>query len=66
MSDFSSVTNVSSVGTLVLAIGYMIYKVLKHSRCKTLCCGNKTEVQIDLEPDTKKEPIIENVRQRTT
>ena len=48
MSDFT-LTNVSSVGTLVMAIIYMIYKVVKHSRCRSLCCGNKTEVQIDLE-----------------
>lgn len=56
MSDFT-LTNVSSVGTLVMAICYMIYKVVKHSRCRSLCCGNKTEVQIDLETDDKKEEV---------
>jgi hypothetical protein len=50
MSDFT-LTNVSSVGTLVMAICYMIYKVVKHSRCRSLCCGNKTEVQIDLDEE---------------
>ena len=58
MSDFT-ITNVSSVGTLVMAIIYMIYKVVKHSRCRSLCCGNKTEVQIDLDEiaEQKKEEV---------
>ena len=50
-------TNISTVSTTILLVGYMIYKVLKHSRCRSLCCGNKTEVQIDLETDTKTETL---------
>ena len=57
MSDFPTLTNISSVGTLVMLCGYMIYKFIKHSRCRSLCCGNKTEISIDLEPDTKKQPL---------
>ena len=59
MSDFpTNLTNVSSVGTMVMLIGYMVYKFIKHSKCRSVCCGNKTEVQIDLEsPDTKKESL---------
>ena len=57
MSDFPDISNISSVGTLVMLCCYLVYKVVKHSRCRSLCCGNKTEVQIDLEPDTKKEPL---------
>jgi hypothetical protein len=57
MSDFPTISNVSSVGTMVMLIGYMVYKFIKHSKCRSVCCGNKTEVQIDLEPDTKKESL---------
>lgn len=57
MSDFPTLTNVSSIGTMLMVVGYMIWKFVKHSKCRSVCCGNKTEVQIDLEPDTKKEPL---------
>jgi len=56
-SNDANITNVSSLSSLVLMIGYVIYKVFKHSRCRSVCCGNKTEVSVDLEPtpDGKKE-----------
>ena len=57
MSDFTSLTNVSSVGTMVMLVSYMVYKFIKHSKCRSVCCGQRSEVQIDLEPDTKKEPL---------
>ena len=57
MSDFPALTNISSVGTLVMLCGYAVYKVFKHVKCRSVCCGNKSEVQIDLEPDSKKEPL---------
>jgi hypothetical protein len=57
MDGFPALTNISSATTTVILMGYMIYKVLKHSRCRSLCCGNKTEIRIDLEPDTKAQPL---------
>ena len=52
----ANITNVSSLSSMVLMIGYIIYKVFKHSRCKSVCCGHKTEVSVDLQetPDSKK------------
>lgn len=47
--DLPNIAGVSSAMTMVLMAGYMIYKLMKHSRCRSVCCGNKTEVQIDLE-----------------
>jgi hypothetical protein len=52
----STISNVSSMGSLVLMISYVVYKFVKHSRCRSICCGHKTEMSVDLEstPDAKK------------
>ena len=49
MDQLPNIAGVSSAMTMVIMAGYMIYKFLKHSKCRSVCCGNKTEVQIDLE-----------------
>jgi hypothetical protein len=54
--DLPNIAGVSSAMTMVLMVGYMIYKFTKHSRCRSICCGNKTEVQIDLEERLKTPP----------
>ena len=33
----------------IIAIVYVAYKVFKHSACRSKCCGQVTEMQIDLE-----------------
>jgi len=45
----SNITNITSTGSLVMMIVYMLYKVFKHSHCKSHCCGAKTQIDIDLE-----------------
>ena len=45
----SNITNITSTGSLVMLICYMVYKIFKHSHCRSVCCGSKTQIDIDLE-----------------
>ena len=48
----------------VVAVMYMAWKLFKHSRCKSACCGHEASMSVDLEKgfETKKEitppPVI--------
>jgi len=33
----------------IIAVVYVLYKVFKHSACRSKCCGQMTELQVDLE-----------------
>ena len=41
----------------VVAVMYMAWKLFKHSRCKSACCGHEASMSVDLEKgfETKKE-----------
>jgi hypothetical protein len=45
---------------VILGCIYLVYKMLKHSSCRSNCCGQKSSLTIDLEkgaepsPDEKK------------
>jgi hypothetical protein len=43
----------------VIAIIYVVWKLFKHSRCKSACCGHEAAMSIDLEKgfETKKEEV---------
>jgi len=54
----------------IIAIIYVSYKILKHSSCRSKCCGQTTELQIDLEkgllqnksPSTKSDDIASTTK----
>lgn len=48
MEDPSNYISSGIIGG-ILAIIYVAYKVLKHSACRSKCCGQTTELQLDLE-----------------
>lgn len=45
-----SIGGVSVAG--VLALLYAIYKAVNHHRCRSVCCGKKMEVSMDIESTT--------------
>ena len=51
---------VSSVGSLLIMVGYAIYKVCKHSKCRSKCFGLESSLSVDLDEDgsTKETPMI--------
>lgn len=44
----------------IISIVYIVYKIFKHSACRSKCCGQTTELQIDLEKGLlqRKKPTI--------
>ena len=48
-------------GTVIAAI-YIAWKMCKHSRCKSACCGHESSLSVDLDKgfETRKEvkPVI--------
>jgi len=45
-----SIGGVSVAG--VLALLFAIYKAVNHHRCRSVCCGKKLEVSMDIESTT--------------
>jgi len=53
---------------IILGGIYIIYKIMKHSSCRSNCCGKKSSLSIDLEkglsPDS--ETSVEEKKNTTT
>ena len=49
---------VSSVGSLLMMIGYAVYKACKHSKCRSKCFGLESSLSVDLDEDAKESPMI--------
>lgn len=50
MDGLPAIGALGSVGTMVLLCGLIIYKICKHSSCRSKCLGgNETSIQVDLE-----------------
>jgi len=51
--DSSALTDLaaySNIGTLIGIVSLAVWKCLKHSKCKSRCCGgNETSISVDLE-----------------
>ena len=51
--DSSALTDLaaySNIGTLIGIVGLTVWKCLKHSKCRSRCCGgNETSISVDLE-----------------
>ena len=43
----SIIAGVSSGG--VVGVLYVVWKLFKHSRCKSACCGKEASISVDLE-----------------
>jgi len=39
----------SGITGVIVVVTYILYKVFKHSKCRSKCCGHETELQVDLE-----------------
>lgn len=44
---------------LILTSAYLIYKIIKHARCKSSCCGYNSSIVIDLNSSETEKPFIE-------
>jgi hypothetical protein len=52
----------SSIGTLIAVLGLAVHKCLKHSKCRSRCCGGaETTISVDLEENLtpKKEASVQ-------
>jgi len=51
---------VSSVGSLLMMVGYAVYKICKHSKCRSKCFGVESSLSVDLDEDAngKESPMI--------
>jgi len=62
------ISGYSSLASFVLLCSYIAYKFCKHSRCKSMCCGQETGIRIDLEngstPLIDEKPVISCVSTR--
>lgn len=51
----------SSIGgvsvALCIAVAYALYKMINHTRCRSVCCKKQMEVSLDIEPTTPKELV---------
>jgi len=59
MDNISSYVS-SGIAGGIIAVVYVVYKIFKHSACRSKCCGHTTEIQIDLEKGLlqKKKPLL--------
>jgi len=59
MDSIQTIGQVSSVGSLLMMVGYAVYKLCKHSKCRSKCLGLESSISVDLEEtDTKESPMI--------
>lgn len=49
MDDYVvSILGGGTAGVIITGI-YLVYKLLKHSACRSTCCGYKSSLEVDLE-----------------
>jgi hypothetical protein len=47
--DYDAIIASSGLSSVLVMTGYVIYKIFRHSRCKSNCCGKRMTLDIDLE-----------------
>lgn len=57
MEDFKDIGMGAGAGGIVSLIIFGIWRLCKHSRCKSTCCGREASVSVDLSPSGSNKDI---------
>lgn len=47
--DYNTVVASGGLSGILVLTGYITYKLFRHSRCKSNCCGKRMSLDVDLE-----------------
>jgi len=69
MDNLNNAGSIAGIISLIGGISYAVVRIISHSHCKSMCCGQQTSLDVDIGTPTLKplnEPLTRQSQLKST